>query len=113
MTTITVLINRHRDLYALTDRLYAAGGDPATDTAEYNSAIEETIELEHRIVAARATSRADIAAKWAFIKRTDFVSGTPGLDTGDLHRLVAMILRLDVETVGASIPELEAEGIAA
>ncbi len=113
MTTITNMIRRHCDLYRLTDRLYAAGGDAATDTPEYNAAIEETIELEHKIVATPATSRADIAAKWAFIKRTDFVSGTPGGDTGNLHRLVAMILQLDVETVGATIPELEAEGIAA
>ena len=80
-TTIPDLVRRHRELYDLCEDLYAAGGDAATDTPEYVAATEETIELEHRIVATPATSTADIAAKWAFIKRTDFVSGTPGDDT--------------------------------
>ena len=111
MTTIPQMIRRHGELYALTDRLYAAGGDAATDTAEYNAAIEETIDLEHKIVATRAHSRADIAAKWKFICDSNFVGEAPSDDTGDLRKLVTMILRLDVETVGATIPELE--GIAA
>jgi hypothetical protein len=49
----------------------------------------------------------------AFIRETHFITDNPGLDMGDLHELVAMILQLDAEAIGASIPALEAAGITA
>jgi hypothetical protein len=101
-TTIPDMIRRHRELYALTDRLYAAGSDAATDTPEYVAAIEETIDLEHRIVATRATGVADLLAKREFIAATEFINeGTPGLSTGDLARLVEAILQLDADGIAA------------
>lgn len=111
--TITDLINRRRDLFRATDELYEQGCDVAADSAEYIAMLEEITVVEHLIVATTATGTADIAAKWKFICDTNFVGQTPSDDTGDLRKLVAAILRLDVEAVGASIPELEHEGIAA
>ena len=106
-TTIAAMISRHRDLYRLTDEMYEAGGDAATDTSEYRSAIEETINLEHRIVASRVRCRADLVAKFKFVTKTNFVG------EGDLDRLVVALLQLDVEAIGESLPALEAEGIRA
>ena len=112
-THIMEMVRRHGELFREMDRLYALGGDAAADGDGYQAASQEATDLENRIVATRAKSRADITAKQRFIRDTAFISGD-GCDTGDLHTLVEMILQLDAEAVSASIaPEPEAVGAAA
>jgi hypothetical protein len=106
------MIERHKSLFREMDRLVGLHGDDASDLLEYEAASHEAMDLEDRIVATRANTRKGLGAKWRFICKTEYVSDR-GLDTGDLNSLVAMILRMDVETIGASIPALEAEGITA
>ncbi len=67
-------------------------------------AIDESMDLENRIVATRATTRAELAAKRRFIKRTEFIGSDhiKGCATGCLYGLVDMILELDAERVGAA-----------
>ena len=63
-------------------------------------------------MATRANARKGLRAKWSFICKTEYTSDR-GLNAGDLRNLVAMILQMDVDAIGAGIPALEAEGITA
>lgn len=68
---------------------------------------EDKIKIESMVILADAVCTADIAAKWNFLHDSDLLDEKSCL----LRRLVAAVLQRDVDRVGASIPELEAEGI--
>jgi hypothetical protein len=60
------------------------------------------LDLENRIVATQATTRADLAAKRRFIQKTGFITDPyKRCETGCLYGLVDMILELDAERVAA------------
>ena len=82
------------------DRLYALGGDDITDEPEYEAASSEAMALEGMIVATLAERKSDVAAKWRFIIKMNFLDE----DSGYLGKLIEMILRRDAEAVGASLP---------
>jgi hypothetical protein len=98
--SIRAMIKRHAYLNREMDRLYDIGGVDATDA----DLEDEERELPYRIVTTRASSAADIAAKWRFILKEKFISAN------DRHTnffdLVEMFLIWDIESVGASIPAL-------
>lgn len=99
---IKKMIARYGDLCCEMDRLYDLRGDAACHEPEYFAASREAMDLVDRIVATVATSPAERIAKMRFIVKTDYVSKDQGCDTGELHRLVAMILKLDGEAVAKS-----------
>lgn len=88
MTTIHAMIQRHAKLHRQLDQLYAAGGDDAVATPAYRAASREAMDLEHAVVASRATTTAESEAKHKFIGSLD--DGTL-----DLERLLVAILAMD------------------
>jgi hypothetical protein len=100
-TTITEMVGRYAEL----DRAYLTHDKPPaectdSDKQRMSEIGHELADLEPRIVATQATTRAELAAKCRFIKKTHFV--TPGHhgQAGDLDELVEMILAIDAARVG-------------
>jgi hypothetical protein len=55
------------------------GGDDATDRRDYRAVIKGSMDIEDRVVAARANSRTSLA-KWRVICKTGYVAeGHPGV----------------------------------
>ena len=93
--SILEMIRRHRELYRLTDDLYAAGGDAAADGAESCAAIAEAVELEYLIAATVPACAGELEAKDQFLD--DDVCGCL-----DRDRLIATILEVDAERIAAA-----------
>lgn len=80
----------------------------ATLIARYKLAsYKEKLELESMVILAEVERVADLSAKWKFMIRHDLLDPY----TGTLNRLITMILQRGVDKLGATIPELEDEGI--
>lgn len=73
------------------------------------SSYKDRLQIECMVVLAEAQSEADLSAKWGFI----IEHGLLDEQSRVLARLVTAILQCDVDRIGVSIPELEAEGIVA
>ncbi len=91
-----VMIKRHDHAWTRMDDLYAAEGDAAVDTPEYEAASRETIDLELRIAAYPVQSLDGQTAKLAFLSRYPEV-----VDLG-LKALLATILTLDADRIAAA-----------
>jgi hypothetical protein len=100
-TPIIEMIERYTEL----DRAYLTHDKPPAKCSDYDdqrmSEIgRELADLEPRIVATQATTRAELAAKRRFIQKTRFVTPDSHGQAGDLDELVEMILELDAARVG-------------
>lgn len=89
MTNILTLIDHHAELHCKLDALYAAGGDAVAERCPiYKAVAREQMALAHRVIATRAATKLDAAAKQAFVERLEDV---------DLRHLLAAILELDAD----------------
>ncbi len=93
MNAVLDLIEQHAAL----DRAACALDD---DNPQLSAIGQEMSRLENRIVLADVRQPAEVAAKRAFIQRTQFITDDRQCETGCLYELVAAILERDAERVG-------------
>jgi hypothetical protein len=92
---LLAMIERHDELWDLTDRIYAALSDAGTYTPEYDDASAEAVGLERWIVATPAFTPAGLAGKRRVIERAN-------MEPSDDFGIIEAILQLDAERIAAA-----------